>query len=773
MTSSWPYISMSAEPHSHNHNHYHNNSHNHNHLVDNHNNVGGLDMAVNHYGDHVSQNGRHPQTEPRSMKQVIDGEHFQQSQLEKSFFLQHRQQHQHPLPARGIGHRHQHHQDNLQPTQAQEHAATMLRCQTYPSSQNDHQNYNQAVSDSQPRFDTIDSAPSNTVASHLAATSETSLAIASSPCEQHLTSQQYLTMMHEAASRIRALADDPQHLGVAALPVPAVSSSLVFSTQPSSQMSPMASYPSYHHDAEYQYFSLALRRGQTMNECSSSTSSPQVHSGSSSPCGMLVVETPDQQHYHPYSQNRVQTPDQVHSALPQLTQHSAQPRHDSCGDYFSSPSQPFMESDTFDIANVHGSYHACTAAISPNSSAGMVADIDTTSVFDASVMGQVGPGRYHSQITTPILMGIPQMTCQRPDSSVSITSPLLSSSLSSSLTSTSPSPCPQSPLMLSNPSSYSASSFDPSSGLGYSSDSGRYNNNNKRFHGSSTIAIPTSSFMHDFRYRDSHAEAELLQHSVQMGQDNSIRDNIIVAVDGNSSSSSSSSYTENKKAKARYVCQIPNCHRTFSRPFNLKSHGLTHETRRPHACPKCPKTFARIHDRDRHARGHILEKAHGCVVCQGRFARQDAVTRHLKLANEQNPCAVILRSRGISFREAAAGKVSRDMLGEESVVRKQLERLEEQARKARASKNLDIGMMHLGGQGKGTAEGAVAAGRGRGLISIGHHGLGSMRMRDGGDGGDGGLCISHTDSVIDSPHRSIVAMPSFLDGYGAGEQVFY
>ncbi|KAI8353742.1 hypothetical protein B0O80DRAFT_367154, partial [Mortierella sp. GBAus27b] len=75
-------------------------------------------------------------------------------------------------------------------------------------------------------------------------------------------------------------------------------------------------------------------------------------------------------------------------------------------------------------------------------------------------------------------------------------------------------------------------------------------------------------------------------------------------------------------------CPYPNCHRTFSRPYNLKSHGLTHDIQRPHACEKCAKTFARIHDRDRHMNSHMEQKPHVCIVCMGRFARQDAVIRH-------------------------------------------------------------------------------------------------------------------------------------------------
>ncbi|KAG0355119.1 hypothetical protein BG005_005945 [Podila minutissima] len=146
----------------------------------------------------------------------------------------------------------------------------------------------------------------------------------------------------------------------------------------------------------------------------------------------------------------------------------------------------------------------------------------------------------------------------------------------------------------------------------------------------------------------------------------------------------------NKKQKPRYLCHIPNCGRTFSRPFNLKSHGLTHEPQRPHACDQCPKTFARIHDRDRHMKGHLTEKAHCCIVCLGRFARQDAVTRHLKLSNEMNPCSLILKANGITFRDAAAGRVGRHQLGEEADIRRTLDMLDEQARKTKASRAMEL-----------------------------------------------------------------------------------
>ncbi|KAF9131221.1 hypothetical protein BGW39_002071 [Mortierella sp. 14UC] len=157
------------------------------------------------------------------------------------------------------------------------------------------------------------------------------------------------------------------------------------------------------------------------------------------------------------------------------------------------------------------------------------------------------------------------------------------------------------------------------------------------------------------------------------------------------------SRSEHKPPINRFICPLPGCGRTFSRPFNLKSHGMTHETLRPYACDQCDKTFARIHDRDRHLKGHLIEKAHFCVVCLGRFARQDAVTRHLKLAKEKNPCAVILKEHGASFRDAAAGRILRSQLGDEIVLRRRFQELEEDVKKVKATKSLEKGMlsMHL------------------------------------------------------------------------------
>ncbi|ORY92161.1 hypothetical protein BCR43DRAFT_497896 [Syncephalastrum racemosum] len=90
------------------------------------------------------------------------------------------------------------------------------------------------------------------------------------------------------------------------------------------------------------------------------------------------------------------------------------------------------------------------------------------------------------------------------------------------------------------------------------------------------------------------------------------------------------SHKANSAAKtiSPFKCDFPGCQKTFTRPYNLKSHRRTHTAERPFECTYCPKRFARQHDRNRHSKLHFGIKPYVCHLCNKAFARQDALNRH-------------------------------------------------------------------------------------------------------------------------------------------------
>ncbi|KAF8950057.1 hypothetical protein BGZ46_004779 [Entomortierella lignicola] len=93
---------------------------------------------------------------------------------------------------------------------------------------------------------------------------------------------------------------------------------------------------------------------------------------------------------------------------------------------------------------------------------------------------------------------------------------------------------------------------------------------------------------------------------------------------------------DDPEGRARYMCSV--CNKTFSRPFNLRSHRATHAGVKPFNCPHvnekgetCTWTFARRHDMERHVRSrHSGEKLFKCKTCGSECGRNDAFRRHLQ-----------------------------------------------------------------------------------------------------------------------------------------------
>ncbi|KAG0238563.1 hypothetical protein BGW42_004325 [Actinomortierella wolfii] len=82
-------------------------------------------------------------------------------------------------------------------------------------------------------------------------------------------------------------------------------------------------------------------------------------------------------------------------------------------------------------------------------------------------------------------------------------------------------------------------------------------------------------------------------------------------------------------AKARFKCFI--CNKTFSRPYNLRSHRKIHEGIKPHDGKICGWAFARKHDLERHVSSrHSPAKTFTCVTCGKKCSRGDAYKKHVE-----------------------------------------------------------------------------------------------------------------------------------------------
>lgn len=77
-----------------------------------------------------------------------------------------------------------------------------------------------------------------------------------------------------------------------------------------------------------------------------------------------------------------------------------------------------------------------------------------------------------------------------------------------------------------------------------------------------------------------------------------------------------------------FICLYPDCHKSFKRRYNVRSHIQTHLEDRPYKCDHegCDKAFVRNHDLVRHKKSHE-EKRYACP-CGKKFNREDALIVH-------------------------------------------------------------------------------------------------------------------------------------------------
>lgn len=94
--------------------------------------------------------------------------------------------------------------------------------------------------------------------------------------------------------------------------------------------------------------------------------------------------------------------------------------------------------------------------------------------------------------------------------------------------------------------------------------------------------------------------------------------------------------SDDPNVRPRYKCSV--CDKTFTRPFNLRSHRAIHAGVKPFTCTHtdaegevCGWSFARRHDLERHTQSrHSARKQFKCMTCGTECARNDAYRRHLQ-----------------------------------------------------------------------------------------------------------------------------------------------
>lgn len=118
--------------------------------------------------------------------------------------------------------------------------------------------------------------------------------------------------------------------------------------------------------------------------------------------------------------------------------------------------------------------------------------------------------------------------------------------------------------------------------------------------------------------------------------------------------------------KQRTVNSCPQCNKTYTRAYNLKSHILTHANERPFVCDTCGKGFARQHDYKRHESLHSGEKRFVCRGelssepgthwgCGRRFARAEGLGIHLR-SEAGRMCIKPLRDKEAAERQQYQGQ---------------------------------------------------------------------------------------------------------------------
>ncbi|KOS18641.1 Asparagine-rich zinc finger protein AZF1 [Escovopsis weberi] len=95
-------------------------------------------------------------------------------------------------------------------------------------------------------------------------------------------------------------------------------------------------------------------------------------------------------------------------------------------------------------------------------------------------------------------------------------------------------------------------------------------------------------------------------------------------------STGTASTCEGKHKKKKWVCDGPNCNKSFVQKTHLDIHRRTHTGAKPYVCTKegCGLTFSQRGNLKTHMRRHTGEKPYSCGICGKLFAQRGNVRSH-------------------------------------------------------------------------------------------------------------------------------------------------